>query len=161
MAVVYKKYLPKDKVIQLMIDELTMYGEMVIKEAFETANFNKKRTQNLRDSYASAVFYEGKMVNGTMRTLGSPLALVDKTWYGRKIRGRNEATRFLRHDYKPTGHGLSLVAIAAMPYREVLELKYKYRVISGANWMMRSLAHTFSSKFGVRRHGITISNINV
>lgn len=161
MAVVYKKDLPKDKVIQLMIDELTMYGEMVIKEAFETANFNKKRTQNLRDSYASAVFYEGKMVNGTMRTLGSPLALVDKTWYGRKIRGRNEATRFLRHDYKPTGHGLSLVAIAAMPYREVLELKYKYRVISGANWMMRSLANTFSAKFGIRRKGITITNIEI
>lgn len=161
MAVIYKKDLIKDRVMQLMVDELTMYGEMVIKEAFETANFNKKRTQNLRDSYASAVFYEGKMVNGTMKTLGSPLALVDKTWYGRKVRGRNEATRFLRNDYKPTGRGLSLVAIAAMPYREVVELKYKYRVISGANWMMRSLAHTFSSKFGVRRNGITISNIEV
>jgi hypothetical protein len=161
MAVLFKKYLPKDKALKLMIDELTMYGEMVIQEAFKTANFNKKRTQNLRDSYASAVFYEGKMVNGTMRTLGSPLALVDKKWHGRKVRGRNEATRFLRNDYKPTGHGLSLVAIAAMPYREVLELRYKYRVISGANWMMRSLAHTFSTKFGVRRHGITISNINV
>ena len=161
MAVIYKKNLIKDRVMKLMVDELTMYGEMVIKEAFETANFNKKRTQNLRDSYASAVFYEGKMVNGTLKTLGSPLALVDKTWYGRKVRGRNEATRFLRNDYKPTGRGLSLVAIAAMPYREVLELKYKYRVISGANWMMRSLAHTFSSKFGVRRNGITISNIEV
>ena len=161
MAVLFKKYLPKDKVLKLMIDELTMYGEMVIQEAFKTANFNKKRTQNLRDSYASAVFYEGKMVNGTMRTLGSPLALVDKKWYGRKVRGRNEATRFLRNDYKPTGRGLSLVAIAAMPYREVLELRYKYRVISGANWMMRSLAHTFSTNFGVRRHGITISNIKV
>ena len=161
MAVLFKKYLPKDKALKLMIEELTMYGEMVIQEAFKTANFNKNRTQNLRDSYASAVFYNGKMVNGTMRTLGSPLALVDKTWYGRKVRGRNEATRFLKHDYKPTSKGLSMVAIAAMPYREVLELRYKYRVISGANWMMRSLAHTFSSKFGVRRHGITISNINV
>ena len=161
MAVLFKKYLPKDKALKLMIDELTMYGEMVIQEAFKTANFNKKRTQNLRDSYASAVFYEGKMVNGTMRTLGSPLALVSKTWYGRKVRGRNEAKRFLRHDYKPTIQGLSLVAIAAMPYREVLELRYKYRVISGANWMMRSLADTFSTKFGVRRHGITISNIKV
>lgn len=160
MAVIYKKYLPKDKVLQLMIEELTMYGEMVIEEAYKTATF-KNRTFNLRDSYASAVFYEGKMVNGTLRTLGSPLALVDKTWYGRKVRGRNEATRFLRNDYKPTGRGLSLVAIAAMPYREVLELRYKYRVISGANWMMRSLAHTFSSKFGVRRNGITISNIEV
>ena len=158
---IYKKNLIKDRVMKLMVDELTMYGEMVIKEAFETANFNKKKTQNLRDSYASAVFYEGKMINGTLRTLGSPLALVDKTWYGRKVRGRNEATRFLRNDYRPTGRGLSLVAIAAMPYREVLELKYKYRVISGANWMMRSLANTFSSKFGVRRHGITISNIEV
>ena len=161
MAVIYKKDLIKDRVMKLMVDELTMYGKMVIEEAFKTANFNKKRTQNLRDSYASAVFYEGKMINGTLKTLGSPLALVDKTWYGRKVRGRNEATRFLRNDYKPTGRGLSLVAIAAMPYREVLELKYKYRVISGANWMMRSLAHTFSSKFGVRRNGITISNIEV
>jgi len=160
MAVIHKKYLPKDKALQLMIKELTMYGEMVIEEAYKTATF-KNRTFNLRDSYASAVFYEGKMVNGTLRTLGSPLALVSKTWYGRKVRGRYEATRFLRNDYKPTGRGLSLVAIAAMPYREVLELRYKYRVISGANWMMRSLADTFSTKFGVRRHGITISNIEV
>ena len=161
MAVIYKKDLIKDRVMKLMVDELTMYGKMVIEEAFKTANFNKKKTQNLRDSYASAVFYEGKMINGTLKTLGSPLALVDKIWYGRKVRGRNEATRFLKNDYKPTGRGLSLVAIAAMPYREVLELKYKYRVISGANWMMRSLAHTFSSKFGIRRNGITISNIEV
>lgn len=159
MAVILKKDI-KGRALNAMIKELTMYGEMVIEEAYKTATF-KNRTFNLRDSYASAVFYEGKMVNGTMRTLGSPFALVDKTWYGRKVRGRNEATRFLRNDYKPTGRGLSLVAIAAMPYREVLELKYKYRVISGANWMMRSLAHTFSSKFGVRRNGITISNIEV
>ena len=72
MAVILKKDI-KGRALNAMIKELTMYGEMVIKEAFETANFNKHRTQNLRDSYASAVFYEGKMVNGTMRTLGSPL----------------------------------------------------------------------------------------
>lgn len=159
MAVVLKRDL-KGRVLNEMIKELTMYGEMVMKEAYNTRDFTN-RTYNLHDSYGSAVYYNGQMVNGTLKTLGSPQATESKTWYGKKLRGRQVVTDYLRNEYKPSGKGLSLVVVAAMPYRDVLEIKYKYRVISGANWMMRSLANTFAAKFGIRKHGISISNIEI
>lgn len=159
MATILKKNI-KGRALNAMINELAMYGEMVMKEAYNTRDFNNQ-TFNLHDSYGSAVYYEGKMVNGTLKTLGTPQAVVSKEWYGVKIRGRKAVTDYLKNEYKPTSKGLSLVVVAAMPYRDVLELKYKYRVISGANWMMRSLANTFSAKFGIRRKGITITNIEI
>lgn len=159
MAVVFRKGI-KDRVLNMMIDELKMYGKMVMEEAYNTRDFTN-RTHNLKDSYGSAVYYNGQMVNGTLQTLGAPEATESKDWYGKKLRGRKVVTNYLKNEYKPQKKGLSLAVVAAMPYRDVLEIKYKYRVITGANWMMRSLANTFSAKFGVRKHGITISNIQV
>ena len=159
MAVILQRDL-KNRALKAMIDELTYYGERVIQEAYNTRDFTN-RTYNLRDSYGSAVYYDGKMVNGTLRTLGNPMATEGKKWHGETLHGRKEVTNYLKNEYKPTSKGLSLVVVAAMPYREQLELKYKYRVISGANWMMRSLADTFAGKFGVRKSGITINNIEI
>lgn len=162
---VTNKYSIKDRYLQAMIKEFTDYGEVVLNYAYETRDF-KNRTFNLRDSYASAVFYNGQMVNGTMRTLGTPMATEGKKFKGRILHGRNEASDYLRNRYKPTSMGLSLVVVAAMPYGEILEkgggnLRYKYKVISGANSLLRSLGSSFSAKFGVRKHGITITDIQI
>lgn len=153
----------KDVVERAMIKELIDYGEMVMKEAYATHEF-KNRTYNLHDSYGSAVYKDGVYVNGSLRTL-EPQASESVRVGSYYVKGKNEVARYLRDEYRPKKRGLSLVVVAAMPYAETLEegegLRRKYKVISGARWMMESLAKSFSAKFGVQRGGININSITI
>lgn len=145
------------------IKELTDYGERIIKEAYSTKTF-QDQTFNLHDSYGSAVYEDGVYIPRTLRRL-DPQATKTKKLRGRQVKGHNEVERYLKN-YKPRQKGLTLVVVAAMPYGDILEagkepLRYKYRVISGARWMMNSLAQSFSAKWGIKKHGMSINNINI
>lgn len=125
----------KGNYIRAMINKLTDDGQKLINKAFEQADYSKNKTQNLHDSYGSAVYYNGSLVNGTMRFLTSRAAYgkyndrTDRIEYGRE-----EITDFLQSYKAPMG--LSLVVAVAMFYGTILEagaqggLRRKYHVIS-------------------------------
>ena len=158
MAIVYRKDIGSKRVIEIA-NFLAKYGEIAIRRAYETHTFVDD-TKNLKDSYGSAVYYNGKMVSGTIRTLGSPEAVESKDWYGRKVRGRKAVEDFLRHRYTPKQQGFFLAIVAAMPYGEVIENKYKYKVISGARRVMKDMATELGGKLGVRKNVFQIHQID-
>lgn len=158
-----KKSNLKENFERSLIKELADYGEMIIKEAYNTKTFDDQ-TFNLHDSYGSAVYKDGVYEKGTLRTL-EPQATKTKKVDGRHVKGKNVVSRYLR-DYRPRQKGFTLVVVAAMPYGDILEagkepLKHKYRVVSGARWMMRSLAYSLSSRFGIKKHGMSINSIDL
>lgn len=144
-----------------MAKELAKDARDAVHVALETNEF-QNRTGNLEDSYGAAVYYEGRMIEGTQYTL-TPHATESKNWYGRKLSGHNEIVRYLR-TYRPRTKGLSMIVVAAMPYGEILEkgqgnLYRKYKVITGANAFMRQLAQKWAGKFGRKSKGIRV-NVN-
>lgn len=151
-STLYKRY----------VKELAEDGKRAIDEAIKTNTFTN-RTGNLQDSYASAVYYDGYMVEGTMNFYDPSIATKGKEWYGKTLQGREEARRYLLN-YRPRTKGLSLILIAAMPYGEILEkgqgnLRKKYKVITGANAFMRKLAQKWAGKFERKAKGVRV-NVN-
>jgi hypothetical protein len=128
----------------------------LVSKARETSEYEDK-TFNLHDSYGAAVYDNGVLIEKSITYL-EPLATKTKNWYDREgITGHEEMITYLR-TYIPRKKGITVVLVAAMPYSEVLEkgsagLKRKYKVISGANSLMRQLAAEYSGKFGRKRDG--------
>lgn len=120
-------------------------GRKLIIKAYETANFDKNKTQNLHDSYGSAVYYNGKLIPSTKHLFTSRAVGGRYNTYSGEIEyGRQEINEFF-DNYKPHTKGFELVTAAAMFYAEVLEkgtgkLRRKYRVISGIGSAMDELA---------------------
>lgn len=119
-------------------------GKKLIDKAFETANFDKNKTQNLHDSYGSCVFYNRKEVPNTRRYVGRKALVGKKNQQGQLILGRSEIDNYF-DTYKTHTDGFELVTAAAIFYAEILEkklgnLKRKYRVISGLDAGISQLA---------------------
>lgn len=135
----------KDEYIQRLADALASDGEKLIKKAYNTANFKKDKTQNLHDSYGSAVYYKGKYVPGTKRLL-TPRANKSKyNYYTKDLEYGFEVINKFLDTYKPQTSGLQLIIAVAMYYGTFLEkgsgrLKRKYRVITGINSDLSQLA---------------------
>ena len=130
-------------------------GKKLIDKAFETANFNKNKTQNLHDSYGSCVFFNGKEMQGTRRYVGRKAVQPRYRPTGEAVWGREEIDKFF-DSYRAKKDGWELVTAAAIFYAEELEkgigLRRKYRVISGLGSSMDSLAQ--------KTHGRVV-NINM
>ena len=161
MAIILRKNLA-DNAERAVVNYLIKKGIEIMETAYATRGF-ENRTFNLHDSYGCAVYKDGVYVNGSIQTL-HPQAVKTKKVRGRQVKGHNEVERYLKNHYKPRAKGLTLVVMTAMPYGEILErgggnLKRKYQVIAGANHEMRKLANELSGKFGIRKRGITITNV--
>lgn len=133
-----------DRYIRKYADMLAERGYRLIKTAFDSAEFNKNKTQNLHDSYGSCVFYNGKEVPNTRRYVGRRAVVGKKDPQGNLILGRAEIDNYF-NSYKPHTNGFELVTAAAIFYASILEkgkgrLKRKYRVLSGLNTAMNQLA---------------------
>ena len=140
----------RDYYVKQYANELAKEGKRLIDKAFETANFDKHKTQNLHDSYGSCVFYNGKEVPNTRRYVGRKATVGKKNPQGELILGRAEIDKYF-DSYKPTTRGFELVTAAAIFYAEILEkgmgrLKRKYRVISGLSGEMNALAKQTGGK---------------
>ena len=140
----------RDYYVKQYANELAKEGKRLIDKAFETANFDKNKTQNLHDSYGSCVFYNGKEVPNTRRYVGRKATVGKKNPQGELILGRAEIDKYF-DSYKPTTRGFELVTAAAIFYAEILEkgmgtLKRKYRVISGLGSEMNALAKQTGGK---------------
>ena len=134
---------------QRVISFLAMIGEKSIQEAYQNRGFTN-RTYNLKDSYGSAVFYNGTLLDNTIRYIGPPEAKAKRL--GKS--GREEVNKFFR-DYSPKSNGYDIVIIATMPYAGVLEtgggrIKRKYHVMAGA----RDLLERVAAKYGAKLKGL-------
>lgn len=159
--------LDKKGAIAKLAAEMIKDGLRLLKEAYLTADFESE-TGNLFDSFGCAVYYNGELWPNSISTL-TPTATTPKEWYGTLISGEEEIEQYLRN-YRPRARGLTLVLAAAMPYYSVLEagggkngipqLTRKYKVITGANALMRDIARKYQGKFGGRRkQGTTLVHL--
>ncbi len=127
--------------------ELVSDGERLIKSCREQATFTN-RTNNLEDSYGSCVYYNGSEVSGSRKYLGQS-ATEGVKWYGETIYGRNEIDDFF-DNYKPNKKGWELLLVAAMPYGEVVEHTYKYKVIAMSHDMLQQLVPKYKNNAYVK-----------
>lgn len=140
----------KERYIASYAKKLSEEGRKLITKAFETANFDKNKTQNLHDSYGSAVFYNGKEIPNTRRYVGRKAVVGKVDPQGNLILGRAEIDNFF-DTYKSSFDGFELVTAAAIFYASILEkgsgrLRRKYRVISGIDSDLMDLASKTGGK---------------
>lgn len=132
------------KVVNALADK----GQKLIQKAFNESDYSKDKTQNLHDSYGSAVYYNGKLVPGSERYFisraveGRYNSTTNEIDYG-----RDEIESFF-HNYKSKRKGFELVIAVAMFYGEILEkgsgnLRRKYKVISSVADDVEMLASKF------------------
>lgn len=165
------KNLSKNRYVRQLVDELAEWGHKAIIRAYQKKDWHN-RTYNLHDSYASAVYVDGKLQQRTIRFVGEEMSnpnsqfhhagfysvrrhdKLDPDRHGERYgegdemvtNGRDEAIAFLRQ-YVPNTSGVQLVVIAAMFYADILErgggnLKRKYHVIADANSTLEQLARS-------------------
>lgn len=108
-------------------------GQKLIERAYVQADYNKDRTQNLHDSYGSAVFYKGKLYPGTKRYFSKDAKKPRFNSYTDSFEyGRDEINKFF-DTYRPSDDSMQLVVVVAMFYGGILEsgvgLSRKYKVI--------------------------------
>lgn len=132
-----------DKFVDMLADE----GGKLILQAVNSRDYTH-RTYNLHDSYGSAVYLNGALVEKSVMLLGSK-ATKAKSYKGSKLKGSEEIMKYFQ-SYKPKSE-IELVVAAAMPYGVVLEkggggLKHKYKVISGINTEVGNLAARLNAK---------------
>lgn len=136
--------------INKIVDMLANEGGKLILQAVNSRDYTH-RTYNLHDSYGSAVYLNGKLVDDSIRTL-EPKATEVKKYKGNKLKGSEEIMKYFR-SYEPKSE-IELLVVAAMPYGVVLEkgeeggggLKRKYKVISGINTEVTALAAKLNAK---------------
>ncbi len=134
-----------------LIDSLTIRGERLIRDAYDKRNRDfTTRTGNLRDSYGSAVYLRGELIEKSIRTL-SPIAQQRRNG----LSGAEEIQSFLR-EYRPNGGGLTLVVASTMPYSSILEegggnLSRSYRVIRGIEDKMQVIAKEYKGTWSYKK----------
>ena len=133
--------------INKIVDMLSDEGGKLILQAVNSRDYTH-RTYNLHDSYGSAVYLNGALVEKSVMLLGAKATKVKK-YKGSNLKGSEEIMKYFR-SYKPKS-AIELVVAAAMPYGVVLEkgdggLRRKYKVISGINTEVTALAARFNAK---------------
>ena len=133
--------------INKFVDMLATEGGKLIEQAVSSRDYTH-RTLNLHDSYGSAVYLNGALVERSVRTLPAQ-ATKAKKFKGKEIRGAEEIIKYFQ-SYKPKSE-IELVVAAAMPYGVVLEkgsggIRRKYKVISGINTEVGNLAARLNAK---------------
>lgn len=129
----------KNEILTNLITKLANEGNKIIIHAYERADYDKDKTQNLHDSYGSAVYLNGVLQERTIRYMTERAAYGKYNMYtGQPETGRSEIYKFLReHDaYKS---GIELVVAVAMFYARPLE-DGTY-TDSSKKWKVISLAH--------------------
>lgn len=109
---------------QDMVSALTTLGYYAMMHAYGKAvspnSGWKHRTRNLHDSYASAVYVNGQLIESSIRFVGGVLSRKTDHVTGRT--GRETVLDYLRsHRFGATNNEIVLVVIAAMFYAGILE----------------------------------------
>lgn len=124
------------KAEQEFVKKLAKLGYDAIMYAYRNRGF-KHKTYNLHDSYGSAVYYDGKLIESSIRYAQAELSKKpDKLTLQT---GRQALNEFLRsRRYGRARHEFVLVCVAAMYYTQYLEKgkhrgAYRIQVISAAH----------------------------
>lgn len=104
---------------QDMVAALTTLGYYAMMDAYGKHSFTH-RTRNLHDSYASAVYVNGNLIESSIRYVGGAISKeVDPVT---KKTGRETVNDYLHsHRYGAANNEIVLVVIAAMYYAGILE----------------------------------------
>lgn len=104
---------------QDMASALTTLGYYAMMDAYKKRTY-KHRTRNLHDSYASAVYYNGKLIESSVKYLGGSIGFKkDKLT---KKTGRQTVDDYLHsHRFGATHNEFVVVVVAAMYYAGILE----------------------------------------
>lgn len=102
-----------------MVEALTVLGYRAMAYAYGRRTFRHK-SRNLHDSYASAVYVGGKLVEESIRYIGNPLS--KKVDHNTKKTGRQTVDEYLHsHHFGEANNEVVVVVIAAMYYTKFLE----------------------------------------
>lgn len=108
---------------QDMVKALSVLGYQAMMDAYKQRGF-KHRTRNLHDSYASAVYVRGKLIESSVRYIGATYSR--KRDPKTKKTGRETVDDWLHsHSFGQTGDEIVLVVIAAMYYAGILESEWQ------------------------------------
>lgn len=104
---------------QDMVAALTTLGYYAMMDAYGKHSFTH-RTRNLHDSYASAVYVNGNLIESSIRYVGGVVS--KKADPVTKKTGRETVNDYLHsHRYGAANNEIVLVVIAAMYYAGILE----------------------------------------
>lgn len=117
----------------------------------------RHRSGDLHDSFASAVYVNGVLIEDSIRYVGGTMADKENRSHIPVSMGRTEARWYLLHPDVDVSGDVTLLCIAAMYYTKYLEEGthrggYRIKVISGAldyvmaNWHKRLKSDWFSVK---------------
>lgn len=108
---------------QDMVKALSVLGYQAMMDAYKKREF-KHRTRNLHDSYASAVYVRGKLIESSIRYIGGQLSRKEDPNTNKK--GRQTVDDYLHsHKYGASNQEIVLVVIAAMYYAGILEAEWQ------------------------------------
>lgn len=127
--------------------KLASDGEKLIQKAYTMADYDKNKTQNLHDSYGSAVYYNRKLYPGTKRFFTKKATTSKYDPYEDEyITGRRAIENFFG-TYRPATDDFQLVVAVAMFYGGIIEkglqggqIRRKYKVIMMIGDDIRELA---------------------
>lgn len=148
-----------NKILNAFLDDLANEGQKVIDKAAKT-NMTKPRSNNMRDAYGAAVYYQGKRVRTKYVNPTPQSSKVHKGWEKHNIpsdTGRGYLETWF-NEYKPKG-SLELVCVNAVYYANILEdgaqgrpnrsISTKYRIISQTYSDMYSLSNKYKGKLSI------------
>lgn len=130
------------------IESLAEEGRRIIMLAYASRGF-ENRTKNLKDSYVSAVFKNGHLIESSIRFLNrDPNEQDAEKAHSSGLWGREEAMYFLEDvKNRQPKEGYSLVIGVGMFYGSILEKKWGYRVLANAYTELEALkAHGIKSR---------------
>lgn len=114
---------------QDMVEALTTLGYYAMMDAYGKHSFTH-RTRNLHDSYASAVYVNGKLIESSIKHLRGSIGFKRDHVTGKT--GRETVLDYLHsHRYGAANNEIVLVVIAAMYYAGILEAGGMKRVKTG------------------------------
>lgn len=150
----FSKFFNYKTVTDHVVDSLLKEGQRIIREAYESKNWNN-RTYNLYNSYVAAVIADGKVVKSIYLGPEKNPSGEDEEYTGYKRwhtneerrlgandaqRGREEADLFVESYAKQhKGKKITLVVGAAMFYAGILE-SYGYHVLANVSTNLENIA---------------------
>lgn len=147
----------KDSVLMTFVNELAERGNKIIKSAYARSDYSKNKTQNLHDSYGSAVYYKGKLIESSIRYMDEKASVGRFNMYDGEVqKGRNEIAKFLRK-YKAIENGMELVVAVAMFYARPLEEGTYAK--NGRKWKVISMAEDELRKLQSEIKGSSVNTI--
>lgn len=141
----------KDAFTRDAVKALSTLGYRAMMDAYAKRGF-QHRTRNLHDSYGSAVYVDGVLIDSSIRYVGGILSRkVDpKT----KKTGRETLEDYFRsHRFGATKHEIVVIVVAAMYYTGILESRGRYVITPARDYIDKnweSAMSTVYSKYGIK-----------